>query len=180
MCRNFRRANWQLYCHRLAHSQRPTSFFGLAAQASGNHIIALFTTRDPKAYSNQQRGSVMNPKSKVALPAVVALGLLAASFPASADDVPDGLSVEWQGKKPCEKLYEDTQVLVARCTFPPGAVHLCHTHPSYVYYVLSGGKAEVQDEKGKRKVDVATGAVVDSPRSRGTSLPTSAKRRCNF
>ena len=140
-----------------------TSFFGLAAQASKNHIIALFTTRDPTAYSNQQRGSVMNPKSKVTLPAAVALGLLAASFPASADDVPDGLSVEWQGKKPCEKLYEDTQVLVARCTFPPGAVHLCHTHPSYVYYVLSGGKAEVQDEKGKRKVDVATGAVVDSP-----------------
>jgi quercetin dioxygenase-like cupin family protein len=105
----------------------------------------------------------MNPKSKVALAAVVTLGLLAASLPATADDVPDGLSVEWQGKKPCEKLFEDVQVLVARCTFLPGAVHVCHGHPSYGFYVLSGGKAEIQDEKGTRKVDVATGAFVDSP-----------------
>jgi hypothetical protein len=39
---------------------------------------------------------------------------------ARADDVPDALSVEWQGKKPCEKLFDDTHVRVARCTFPPG------------------------------------------------------------
>jgi quercetin dioxygenase-like cupin family protein len=115
------------------------------------------------AKPNRQRGSVMNPKSKVTLAAVVALGLLAASLPATADDVPDGLSVEWQGKKPFEKLFEDAQVLVARCTFPPGTVHVCHSHPSYVFYVLNGGKAEVQDEKGTRKVDVTTGTVVDSP-----------------
>jgi quercetin dioxygenase-like cupin family protein len=107
----------------------------------------------------------MNLKSKIALAvvAVVALGLLAAPFPATADDVPDGLSVEWQGKKPCEKLFEDAQVRVARCTFPPGAAHVCHSHPSYVFYVLSGGKAEVQDEKGTRKVDIATGTFADSP-----------------
>jgi hypothetical protein len=53
------------------------------------------------------------------------LSLLAAPSAVMADDVPDALSVEWQGKKPCEKLFEDAQVRIARCTFPPGAVHAC-------------------------------------------------------
>jgi len=82
---------------------------------------------------------------------------------AMADDVPGALSVEWEGKKPCEKLFEDDQIRVARCTFPKGAVHVCHTHPSYLTYVLSGGQAEVQDDKGKRKVDVVPGAFADVP-----------------
>jgi hypothetical protein len=34
--------------------------------------------------------------------------------------LPDALSVEWQGKKPSEKLYEDDQIRILRCTFPPG------------------------------------------------------------
>ena len=105
----------------------------------------------------------MHLKSKITLAAVVPVGLLAASFPAIADDVRDALSVEWQGKKPCEKLFEDAQVRIARCTFPPGAAHVCHSHPSYVSYVLSGGKAEVQDEKGIRKVDIVTGTFADVP-----------------
>ena len=40
---------------------------------------------------------------------------------------------------------------------------MCHSHPSYVTYVLSGGKAQVQDEKGTRKIDLVTGAFVDAP-----------------
>jgi hypothetical protein len=31
-------------------------------------------------------------------------------FAVMAEDVPDALSVEWQGQKPCEKLFEDDQV----------------------------------------------------------------------
>ena len=83
-------------------------------------------------------------------------------FFAQAADVPDALSVEWQGKHLCEKLYEDEQVRVARCTFPPGAVHVCHTHPAYLAYVVSGGQGQVQDAKGIRKVEVATGALLDA------------------
>ena len=91
------------------------------------------------------------------------LSLLAAPSAVMANDVPDALSVEWQGKKPCEKLFEDAQVRIARCTFPPGTVHACHSHPSSLTYVLSGGKAQVQDEKGTRKIDIVTGAFVDAP-----------------
>src|SRR5215831_17424282 len=94
--------------------------------------------------------------------ALAALDLLIAPVLALTDDVPDALSVEWQGKKPCEKLFEDAQVRVARCTFPPGAVHVCHSHPSYLSYVVSGGRGQIQDEKGVRKVEIVTGALVDA------------------
>jgi quercetin dioxygenase-like cupin family protein len=90
------------------------------------------------------------------------LGLLVRPTAAPAESVPDALSVEWQGKKPCEKLSEDAEVRVARCTLPPGAVHVCHSHPSYFFYVLSGGQGLVQDEKGTRKIEVLAGALVDA------------------
>jgi beta-alanine degradation protein BauB len=87
---------------------------------------------------------------------------LAASLSVAQADVPDALSVEWQGKPPCEKLSEDAQVRVVRCTFPPGAIHVCHSHPSYVSYVVSGGRGQVQDEKGVRKIDIVTGALLEA------------------
>ena len=98
--------------------------------------------------------------------AVAALGppgILGGVNVARADDVPDALSVEWQGKKPCEKLFDDAHVRVARCTFPPGAVHVCHSHPGYVSYVVSGGQGQVEDEKGIRKINVTAGALFDVP-----------------
>jgi mannose-6-phosphate isomerase-like protein (cupin superfamily) len=42
-------------------------------------------------------------------------------------------------------------------------MHVCHSHPSYLFYVVSGGQAQVQDEKGVRKVNVVAGAFVDVP-----------------
>jgi len=96
---------------------------------------------------------------------VVFLGMtvLVAPFAVMAEDVPDALSVEWQGQKPCEKLFEDDQVRISRCSFPPGATHVCHSHPAYLFYVLSGGKAQVRDEKGTREVEIRTGSHVDAP-----------------
>jgi hypothetical protein len=105
------------------------------------------------------------------------LSLLAAPSAVMADDVPDALSVEWQGKKPCEKLFEDAQVRIARCTFPPGAVHACHSHPSSLTYVLSGGKAQVQDEKGTRKIDIVTGLATFLLRSMAGSPSGSIRAR---
>ena len=84
-------------------------------------------------------------------PSVVLLGTALTATPLAAtwgDNFPDALSVEWQGEKPCEKLFEDAQIRIARCTFPPGAVHARHSHPGYVSYVLSGGKGRIQNEKG--------------------------------
>ena len=95
--------------------------------------------------------------------AYLTVALLMIPFAAVAENVPDALSVEWQGKKPCEKLYEDHQIRVARCTFPPGVVHVRHSHPGYLSYALKDGKAQVQDEKGTRQVEVHAGTIADVP-----------------
>src|SRR5262245_65632198 len=99
--------------------------------------------------------------TKTASMAIIIAATLTSAVQAA--DVPDALSVEWQGKHPCEKLFEDAQVRVARCTFPPGTVHVCHSHPSYLSYTVSGGRGQVQDEKGTRNIDVLVGRFVDNP-----------------
>ena len=77
---------------------------------------------------------------KIITYALFAVALAVTPSVAEAADVPDALSVEWEGKHPCEKLFEDAQVRIARCTFPPAAVHVCHAHPAYLSYVVSGGQ----------------------------------------
>lgn len=95
---------------------------------------------------------------------VVLLGMALVMSPLAVrgENVPDALSVEWQGQKPCEKLFEDAQVRIARCTFPPGAVHVRHSHPGYLSYVLGGGKGQIQDERGTRQVEVRTDTYTNS------------------
>ena len=68
----------------------------------------------------------------------------------------DAMAVEWQGKKLCEKLHEDDQIRILRCTFPPGAKHLRHQHPASFGYWLSGGKVEAQNASGTRLVETVT------------------------
>jgi quercetin dioxygenase-like cupin family protein len=92
-----------------------------------------------------------------------AMALLISTPAAMSEDVPDALSVEWQGQKPCEKLDEDAQVRVLRCTFPPGGVHARHSHPGMFGYTLSGGKLTVTDEKGTREAEAKAGASGASP-----------------
>jgi quercetin dioxygenase-like cupin family protein len=89
--------------------------------------------------------------------------LLLAPLTTFGQPVPDSMSVEWQGQKPCEKLYEDAQILVGRCTFPPGSKHVKHFHPGLLSYVLSGGKARIEDAKGTRQVEPRTGGYTNSP-----------------
>src|SRR5215475_9319412 len=48
---------------------------------------------------------------KVITCALSSVAVAATLSVAQAADVPDALSVEWQGKHPCEKLFEDAQVL---------------------------------------------------------------------
>ena len=84
--------------------------------------------------------------------------MMLAPYAAAAENVPDAFSVEWQGQHPCEKLYEDAQIRIGRCTFPPGAVHVCHFHPADLVYTVSGGKGQVRDAMGTREFENKTGA----------------------
>lgn len=92
------------------------------------------------------------------IPIVLAC-IISATPVAAASEVPDAFSVEWQGQHPCEKLYEDARIRVGRCTFPPGAVHLCHSHPADVVYTLSGGTGQVRDARGTRKGESKIGEI---------------------
>jgi len=100
---------------------------------------------------------------KMLLVSGVLVGLLSTQIFAAEPDVPDALSVEWQGMKPCELLSEDPQIRIMRCTFPPGAKHVRHSHPGAFNYVLGGGRVQVQDENGTRMAERPTGGYVDSP-----------------
>src|SRR5215470_12321613 len=80
--------------------------------------------------------------------AVIATATLSVPLAARAQDAPDALSVEWEGKKPCEKLHEDDQMRILRCTFPPGTKHIRHQHPANFVYALSGGKLQAQNANG--------------------------------
>jgi quercetin dioxygenase-like cupin family protein len=99
----------------------------------------------------------------------LALGITLAAAIAStgtyAQDVPDALAVEWNGKKPCEKLFEDDKIRVLRCTFGPAEVHVRHRHPPNLVYTLSGGKVRVEDGRGIREAESKTGnlSINDKP-----------------
>jgi quercetin dioxygenase-like cupin family protein len=92
-----------------------------------------------------------------------ALGLVISTSTAMSEVVPDALAVEWQGQHPCEKLYEDAQIRAMRCTLPPGAVHVRHSHPGHLVYTVSGGKAKVQDDRGTREGQPRTGGFNNNP-----------------
>lgn len=92
--------------------------------------------------------------------ALATIAMLVLPVAATAEDVPDALSVEWQGKKPCEKLHEDDQIRILRCTFPPGGKHVRHQHPTNFVYALSGGKLRVESASGTRDLEVRTDAYV--------------------
>ena len=92
------------------------------------------------------------------------LALVVAITPlARADEpTPDAVGVTWEGRRLCEPVFEDAQIRVSRCTFPPGAIHKHHAHPGYLSYILSGGNALLVDEHGSRQVDLASDAVFPS------------------
>lgn len=92
----------------------------------------------------------------------VALSIALTQLASADQQTPDALSVQWHGKPLCEALFEDAEIRVARCTFPPGAVHKRHKHPAYLTYILSGGKAQIEDDNGRRQVDLAADGLVTS------------------
>jgi quercetin dioxygenase-like cupin family protein len=94
---------------------------------------------------------------------LAALGLLISTSAAMSEDVPDARAVEWQGQHPCEKLYEDAEIRALRCTFPPDAVHVRHSHPGNLVYTISGGKIKGQDDKGTFEGEPKTGGFRNNP-----------------
>ena len=87
---------------------------------------------------------------------VVLLGMAFLMVPPAvqAESNPDAWPFEWQDQKPCERLFEDAQIRISRCIFPPGAVHFLRFYPGYLSYILSGGKGLIAESKGTRQINL--------------------------
>jgi len=70
----------------------------------------------------------------------------------------DPLGAGWNGEPVCEKLYEDSDHRILRCTFPPGLGHERHFHDRHFGYAITGGRMRITDSSGTREVDLATGS----------------------
>ena len=87
-----------------------------------------------------------------------------ASLAAYADEaeLPDPLEAGWQGKPVCEKLHEDDDQRILRCTFPPGVGHERHFHRKHFGYAISGGRVRIVDASGARELSLDTGSSYSS------------------
>lgn len=98
--------------------------------------------------------------------AAIVLTTLLAS-PATAEPttpaLPDPLDAGWNGAPVCEKLHEDAEHRILRCTFPPSVGHERHYHRPHFGYALAGGRMRITDASGTREVDLPTGSSFSSP-----------------
>jgi quercetin dioxygenase-like cupin family protein len=97
----------------------------------------------------------------------VGLGLFVACmapFATYADksELPDPLEAGWQGVPVCEKLHEDADHRILRCTFPPGVGHERHYHPKHFGYAIAGGRVRITDADGTRQLSLETGSSYSS------------------
>ncbi|NND00544.1 MAG: cupin domain-containing protein [Gammaproteobacteria bacterium] len=81
---------------------------------------------------------------------------------ATSDQLADPLTAGWQGEAVCERLHEDFEQRILRCSFAPGVGHEKHFHAPHFGYALSGGKMRLTDRRGVREVDLVTGSSYTS------------------
>ncbi len=72
--------------------------------------------------------------------------------------IPDPLEAGWNGAPVCEKLHEDSNHRILRCSFPPDVGHERHFHDRHFGYAIAGGRMEIKDSRGTREVDLAAGS----------------------
>lgn len=82
----------------------------------------------------------------------------------NADDpeLPGPLEAGWKGVPVCEKLHEDVDHRILRCTFPPGVGHERHFHPRHFGYAIAGGRVRITDADGVRELSLDTGSSYSS------------------
>ena len=92
-------------------------------------------------------------------------GLLSVAIapPVSAQSaLPGPLEAGWNGKPVCEKLHEDTEYRVLRCTFPPNVGHERHFHSRNFGYVVAGGRMRITDASGTVEKELVAGTSSES------------------
>ena len=99
--------------------------------------------------------------------AVVGPGALIASLAVAGGcggqtGLPDPLEAGWNGAPVCEKLHEDSNHRILRCSFPPSVGHERHFHDPHFGYAIAGGRMRITDSDGTREVDLAAGSSFTS------------------
>lgn len=102
------------------------------------------------------------PRRRTAGPPALLAVLLGLGACGSRPALPDPLAAGWNGATVCEKLHEDQDYRVLRCTFPPGVGHERHYHGAHFGYALAGGRMRITDARGTREADIATGSSFTS------------------
>lgn len=64
------------------------------------------------------------------------------------ENLPTAFDAGWQGQEVCEQLFENDEMRVGRCTFPPGIGHERHFHPPHWGYILQGSTMRITDADG--------------------------------
>ena len=73
------------------------------------------------------------------------------------EGLPHALEAGWKGEDVCEVLLENDEMVVGKCTFPPGVGHDKHYHNPHFGYILEGSTMQIIDENGKQARDSGTG-----------------------
>jgi quercetin dioxygenase-like cupin family protein len=97
------------------------------------------------------------PNSALLLFLSLATGAVAAE-PPPQPGLPHAFEAGWQGRQTCSLLYENEEVRVGRCEFPPGVGHEKHYHEPHFGYVLEGGTLRITDANGTREITTESGA----------------------
>ena len=93
-----------------------------------------------------------------AISGIVVPLFLAACAVTNVDALQDPLEAGWNGAPVCEKLHEDLDNRILRCSFPPSTGHERHYHDRNFGYAIAGGRMRITDASGTREVDLATGS----------------------
>jgi mannose-6-phosphate isomerase-like protein (cupin superfamily) len=99
----------------------------------------------------------MKCASAVGLIALIASVAIAGAW-TTQPSLPDPLEAGWNGVPVCEKLHEDSDHRVLRCSFSPFVGHERHFHQRHFGYAIAGGRMRITDSSGTREVDLATGS----------------------
>ena len=93
---------------------------------------------------------------------IAALSFVPLTLAVESNPLPDPLAAGWLGEAVCQKLHEDDQQRVLKCSFPAGVGHERHFHAPHFGYALSGGKMRLTDQSQIREVEIQAGSSFTS------------------
>ncbi len=72
---------------------------------------------------------------------------------------PHSFEAGWKGEDVCEVLFENEEMIVGKCVFPPGVGHEKHYHYPHFGYILEGATFRVTDAEGTQDLETAAGVT---------------------